>query len=254
MVAQFIHDPAEARDELKEIKSRIQDDHDSETNMNHDDLSDYLNSASSDDVYTNNNSLGRDIDAIQLPELPKILQDIENKKYYDDLTKKMNESLGLEDEVKSFLDTRLWERLYEYIQKHIGDFIIDGRLSIQLHIRYFLCTFIVAFIPGEFVILYPTVWIRLVPTALLKEDFFKRTFTSLRIFQDFVKERGKKEFLITFYFGRANTLLEDLKFLAKIPFMILSDMRGLISELINFEIRSEGFEEYKEKNKDKIYW
>lgn len=254
----LIQDPVGIKDEFEVIKKRIskinnENDEDEQTgnefgNSLVDDVS-----RDSDDVYSSINEQNPyDHTNEMAKKLPKVLDQAENKKYIEDLAKKLNDKLDLKNEIAGLSNDKAWNGLYKHFEMNFGNYCIDGKLSIQLHIRYFLCCYVILFIPGEFAFFYPALWPRLIPDFILSHDIMKDAITELRVFQNFVKAESSKSLLITFYFGRQNSVLEDLLFLLKIPSLIFSDPLAIVRELSMFEIKSEGYKDYKAIHKPKI--
>lgn len=243
------------KDDFDALKKRRFDwNSDSEIDTNYFQGNDSGASASSADVRSDNNTVPRKIRTKDMPIVPETLNEVENRRYIEDLAKKLNEELGLEREIMSIANEKAWAKAHDYLEHNLHLYLVDGELSIELHIRYFLCTYIVLFIPGEVVFCYPAFWSRLVPDIALKVDILREGLEAMRMFQDFVKEKGEHSFLISFYIARGNSLWDDLKFMLNIPFMLLSDFPGLIRELLNFKIKSEGYEDFKKANANKKYW
>lgn len=204
-------------------------------------------SASSDNANSDFNTAFPE--EIQLPEfdIPQSEKIEEQKKKIKQMTEKLNEALDLKGEITDVTDEEKWKKLFKHFEINIEDYIINGKLSIQLHIRYFLCCYIVAFIPADFIFFYPSFLIKIIPEDKIKIDFIAGAIKELKLFQEFVKSKASTSFLVTFYFGRKNTLIEDLKFIATIPNNLFSNPTSIIRELLGFELTSEGYAEYKEE-------
>ncbi|KAM0677757.1 hypothetical protein BDAP_000697 [Binucleata daphniae] len=172
-----------------------------------------------------------------------------NIDYVVQMGNSLNKSLGLKDEIATLADEKKWKDLYTHMQKNIDKYMFDGKLSIQLHIRYFACCFIVAFIPAEFIFAYPNIWEKLIPAKTYTIPILGDGIKEYRFFESFVKSKKDKSFLVTFYLGRKNTAIEDLKFLISLPRKIFYDPMSVLRELLDFEIRSEGYEEWRKNAK-----
>ncbi|KMV65953.1 hypothetical protein M970_060520 [Encephalitozoon cuniculi EcunIII-L] len=163
----------------------------------------------------------------------------------DELTKAFNKKIGT-TKVSGIHDKEAWNRLYEYLRLNFKDFLIDGHLSIELHIRYVLCCYVVAFIPGQFAFLFPAFYKVFIPKRAMKVPILGDALREIDRFLTFVSDRSTKTFIITFYVGRQNSLVEDLEFIKRVPDLIFSDPMAILRELLKFEIRSEGYSSKKE--------
>lgn len=163
----------------------------------------------------------------------------------DAMKEKLNKALGTNGNVGSLTDKNMWKGLYDHIILKFPDLSIDGHLGIQLHIRYFLCCYIVAFIPAEFAFFFPGVYKRLIPKKAYTVPILGDALIELETFLRFVRIESKTSFIITFFLGRRNSVKEDLKFLLEVPDKIFSDPMYLLREVLAFEIRAEGYKDYK---------
>ncbi|KAM0674317.1 hypothetical protein GVAV_002394 [Gurleya vavrai] len=215
-------------------------------NFNRDEIDDA--SASSSDFILEKSAIDKNKikEIIPLP-LSKSKQAEENEKLINDLHKNINERLDLDGEIASLNDKKKWKGLFDHLKLNFKDYFFDGKLSIQLHIRYFLCCYIIAFIPADFVFFYPAAWQRLLPEKVMKVPIFGDALREYKIFEKFVKDQAGKKFIVTFYFGRKNTLIEDLKFLVTLPDKIYNDPGSILRELLEFEITSEGYADFKKE-------
>ncbi|KAM0686994.1 hypothetical protein COBT_001775 [Conglomerata obtusa] len=209
-------------------------------------------SYSSEDAVSEQNSkslisIDKPLANITLP--PNSTQASEERyQYIKGLSKKINNALDLDaDEISSLVDEKQWRDLFSYFSLNLDDFIHNGSLSIQLHIRYFACCYIIAFLPADFIFFYPGAWHKLVPKELFQMQVIGDAIIEYKKFERFVKDQKDKKFLVTFYFGRKNTLLEDLKILIRIPKMIYRNPAKIFRELLEFEIRAEGYADFKKK-------
>ncbi|EJW02419.1 hypothetical protein EDEG_03161 [Edhazardia aedis USNM 41457] len=180
--------------------------------------------------------------------IPKSQEEIDlRKEQLSDATSKINKALGLSNEVGSISDLSIWERLYEYIKSNVEDLTVDGRIGITLHTRYFLCSYIIMFIPGNFVIVIPKILFSLIPTDFLKNNVIGNALREIKLFFDFVKNKSKNQFIIGFTLGLATDFVEDFEFILEIPNKMFSDPMSIIDKFLKFELRSDGFADYKEK-------
>ncbi|EOB14101.1 hypothetical protein NBO_38g0012 [Nosema bombycis CQ1] len=172
-------------------------------------------------------------------EAQKKVKDLES------LAKRINESYDLGDTVSSLTDKNMWERLHKYIKNHLKDFLIDGHLSIELQIRYVLCSYIIAFIPGQFAFVIPGFYTFLIPKKAHKIPIVSDALRGLKAFLRFSKDTSRESLFITFYFGRANSIAEDIDFILKIPDLIVNDPIAIIRELLAFRIKANGYDPVK---------
>lgn len=163
----------------------------------------------------------------------------------DELTKAFNKKIGT-TKVSGIHDRDAWNRLYNHLKLNFKDFMINGHLSIELHIRYVLCCYVVAFIPAQFAFLFPAFYKVLIPKKAMKVPILGDALRGLDRFLTFVSDRSTKTFIITFYFGRQNSLVEDIEFVKRVPDLIFTDPLAILRELLKFEIRSEGYDNKKE--------
>lgn len=255
-ISSFI-DPPNINDEFAKINNILKENtpkpQDEESSLiEHDSIS-----ASSDDFYSEINSYQpKDKKEEKLKEelgTDKMLAE-ENRKKMDLLTEQLAKALNLKDyELAKLTDKKKWRNLFKHFEHNWKDYLVNGKLAIQFHMRYFLCCYIVVFIPAEFAFAYPAAWSSLIPKDKIKNEFILEALNGFRTFQEFIKKKSKEEFLVTVYFGRANGVIDDLLMLMKIPKMLFEDIGGLIRELLNFEFRSDGFEEFK-KTKKRSWW
>lgn len=182
-------------------------------------------------------------------EEPKIVSpsdDIQSKEdILNELSKKFNETFDLDGHVSSLSDKNMWERFHNYIKLNLGDFLIDGHLSIELQIRYVLCSYIIAFIPGQFAFVVPGFYTYLIPKEAHKIPIVKDALKGLKKFFRFTKDTSRESLFITFYFGRANSISEDIDLILRIPDLILNDPITLIREILSFRIKAEGYDPNK---------
>lgn len=164
----------------------------------------------------------------------------------DELKRALNKELGTDSLVHGLHDRDMWRKLHGYLSLHFKDFMIDGHLSIELHIRYVLCCYIVAFIPAQFAFFFPAFYSMLIPKRAYKVPVLGDALRGLERFLKFVSDNSTKTFIITFYFGRQNSLVEDIEFIKRVPDLIFSDPLAILREVLKFEIRSEGYDNKRE--------
>ncbi|ADM11657.1 uncharacterized protein Eint_060490 [Encephalitozoon intestinalis ATCC 50506] len=181
----------------------------------------------------------------QVRSIP-IADDVEAKiEKVRELTKAFNKKIGTEN-VSGIHDREAWNKFYEYLKLNFKDFLIDGHLSIELHIRYVLCCYVVAFIPAEFAFLFPASYKIFIPKRAMKVPILGDAIKGIDRFLTFVSDRSSKTFIITFYVGRQNSLVEDIEFIKRVPDLIFTNPIEILREILKFEIRSEGYDNKKE--------
>lgn len=176
-----------------------------------------------------------------------IADDVEKKVgKMDELKKALNSKLGTDGLISGLHDKDMWKKLHKYLELNFGDFMIDGHLSIELHIRYILCSYVVVFIPAQFAFFFPAFYTIFIPKKAYKIPVVGDALRGLDRFLKFVSDRSTKTFIITFYFGRQNSMVEDIEFIKRIPDLIFTDPLAILRELLKFEIRSEGYSNKQE--------
>ncbi|EPR80037.1 hypothetical protein SLOPH_915 [Spraguea lophii 42_110] len=185
----------------------------------------------------------------------KILSETKNiqkaKDDIDRMEKYIQNELNLPN-VKSIVDKKIWEGLLNYLKNNFADFLDkNGNLSIPITIKYMFCFYIVAFMPSQFVFFFPSSIMKLIPKKSYEVPILKDFVTEFKSFLLFVKEDNKESFLTTLVIGRKRPLLEDLKFLIHIPVKIFSEPLSLIRDCMGFKFFAKGYDEYKEKQKNK---
>ncbi|KAF9764470.1 hypothetical protein NGRA_0550 [Nosema granulosis] len=194
-----------------------------------------------------------DLRAMKLdtPKFVSPAEDIQTKQEtLDDLAKKFNEAFDLDGNVSSLTDKDMWKRMHDYIKLNLKDFLFDGHLSIELQIRYVFCSYIIAFIPAQFAFVVPGFYTYLIPKKAHKIPIVKDALRGLKTFFRFTKATSRESLFITFYFGRANSISEDLDLILRIPNLIMNDPVSLIRELLAFRIKAAGYDPEKyRKNK-----
>lgn len=164
----------------------------------------------------------------------------------DELKDAINNKLETDGFVSGLHDRDAWNRLHKFLTLNFRDYIIDGHLSVELHIRYILCCYVVAFVPAEFAFFFPAFYDVFVPKKAHKIPILCDLLRGLDRFLKFVSDSSRKTFIITFYVGRRNSLLEDIDFIKKIPDLLFTDPLAILRELLKFEIRAEGYNNKKE--------
>lgn len=176
-----------------------------------------------------------------------IADDAERKlKKMEELKKALNKKLGTDGLISGLHDKDMWKRLHRYLTLNFKDFMLDGHLSIELQIRYVLCCYVVACIPAQFAFFFPASYGIIIPTKARRIPILSDALKGLDRFLKFVSDKSTETFIITFYFGRQNSLLEDIDFIKKIPDLMFTDPLAILRELLKFEIRSEGYDNKKE--------
>ncbi|KCZ81034.1 hypothetical protein H312_01520 [Anncaliia algerae PRA339] len=162
----------------------------------------------------------------------------------DLMTKKLNRLLG-DDLIKSPFDRKLWQKLYEFLMEHLEDFMVDGCIGIEMHIKYFLCVYIVAFIPGEFVFAFPAFLPKLLPKKAFKIPIVRDILIEMNNFLRFVRWRSQKTLIIPFFIGKKNSLKKDLEIIRRIPDLIFDDPQYLFTSLFALKVNARGYEKFK---------
>ncbi|WUR02069.1 putative SP-containing protein [Vairimorpha necatrix] len=201
-----------------------------------------------DDSSSTNKELFDDIGDNKLP-IKNPLSASENaqltKDKLNEFNNSLNEILNLEQTVNSLTDKDMWKNLHDYIIKNWDKFFIDGHFSIQLQLRYVLCSYVIAFIPGQFAFCIPGFYTYLIPKKAYKVPILSDALLGVKKFFKFCKKTSRDKLFVTFYFGRANSLQEDLEFIKKIPEMIVNNPIGIIRELLSFSVKAEGYDPTK---------
>lgn len=176
-----------------------------------------------------------------LPPVPQSEDASMTQEKLEDFTKKFNDALQLDDVVKPITDKDMWKRLHDYIISHWDKFFIDGHLSVALELRYIMCSYVIAFIPGQFAFVIPGFYTYLIPKQVYKIPIISDALRGVKRFFKFCKKTSRDKLFLTFYFGRANSLKQDLEFLKRIPDMIKNNPVGIIRELLAFSIKADGY-------------
>lgn len=179
-------------------------------------------------------------------DVPPTESVIEKTEKLDEMKRKLNEALGTGDEVKGLTDGEMWKRLHDYLVLNFGDFLVNGQLGVEMHIRYFLCCYVVVFLPMQTAFFVPAMFFKWIPRSAYKTPVLSDALRSLETFLKFVRKESESTFLINFVVGRKNTLKEDLRFILDIPKKIFSDPAFVIREFLGFEIRARGFNKFKQ--------
>lgn len=164
----------------------------------------------------------------------------------DSMDEYINDQLGLpKGSVPTINNKKAFKKLHDWIMLHFDDLALNGRLAISLEIRYFMCTYIVAFIPAQFAFFFPRALVSVIPATdkPVISDFVK----ALKTFLDFVKANESGELFITFSIGRTFNLKNDFDFILSIPKKILSDPLYLLKQALMFDLKAAGLEEYRAK-------
>lgn len=159
----------------------------------------------------------------------------------EDFNKAYTKALKLEGSISSITDKDMWERLHKYIINNWGKFLIDGHFSIGFQIRYVMCSYVIAFIPGEFAFVIPGFYTYLIPKKAYNVPIISDALKGLKKFFKFCKKTSRDKLFITFYFGRSNSIQQDLDFIKNIPVMITNNPLGILRELLGFRIKAEGY-------------
>lgn len=178
-------------------------------------------------------------------DVPPTEDVIEKAEKLDEMKRKLNEALGTGDEVKGLTNKEMWKSLHDYLVLNLNDFLIDGHLGVEMQIRYFLCCYVVVFLPMQTAFFVPAIFFKWIPRSAYKTSVLNDALKSLETFLQFVRNESQSKFLISFVVGRKNVLKEDLQFILDIPQKIFSDPAFIIREFLGFEIRARGFTKFK---------
>lgn len=201
-----------------------------------------------DEPVSDEKELLDDLEAIKIEDPSTISpsEDVQAKvETLGDIATRFNEVHGLKKGVSSLTDKNMWKRLHAYIKLNLGDFLINGNLSIQLEIRYILCCYVIAFIPGQFAFVVPGFYTYLIPKKAHTIPIVSDGLKGLKAFFRFAKDKSRESLFITFYFGRANSISEDIDFILRIPDLLVHDPVSLLREFLKFKIKAEGYDSLK---------
>lgn len=165
----------------------------------------------------------------------------QTNKILEDFTQIFQNTYDLGNTVSPINDKNMWKKLYDYINANLKDFFVDGTFSIELQIRYVMCSYIIAFIPGQFAFVIPGFYTYLIPKKAYNIPIISDALRGMKKFFKFCKKTSRESLFITFYFGRKNSLQDDIKFILKIPELISTDPMAIIRELLEFRIKAEGY-------------
>ncbi|ELQ74369.1 hypothetical protein THOM_2732, partial [Trachipleistophora hominis] len=183
----------------------------------------------------------------QRQPLPKCAISEETERMHTDLNSMadyINDQLGLpKDAVPSINNKKAFKRLYDWLMLHFDDLALNGRIAISLEIRYFMCAYIVAFLPAQFAFFFPRALVKIIPSTdkPIIGDFVK----SLKTFLDFVKANEQGELFITFSVGRSFNSKRDFDFILAIPKKIISDPLYVLQQALMFDLKAAGLEEFR---------
>lgn len=159
--------------------------------------------------------------------------------------------------IPSINNSNLFEEFYKYLKINFE----DVEITFTLEFRYFLCCFIVLHIPSQYGFFFPKFFINFLPdndtdnTDSESEeeglddilvDVVQSYIKDFKNFLKFVEEKKKDTLLIPVNF----TIRTNYEFIKNIPKLIWDEPEELIKQIAKFDIYVEGFEEWKEINKD----
>ena len=159
----------------------------------------------------------------------------ENNAKLDNQADTLNQYLGT-NKMLPWTSRNLWKIIYDFIMKHIEDFLKDTKLSFKIHIRYAMCTFIVPLLPTEYFLIFPSFYERLIPMKFKRNEFVMMFLQAANSFLMKVRKRSAKELLPTFIFARKGSSLDDIKFMLTIPELITTDPMKLLRWVFEFEL------------------
>lgn len=154
----------------------------------------------------------------------------------------------LDFDIHSFNDD-FWKKLHNYIILNWKELNINGSLAINFEIRYFMCVYIILFIPEEIGFFIPARYKMIIPKKLYKIPIVKDILNEMDLFLKYIKIKSKGKLLITAYFGKRNCLKSDLNFLLNLKDRIINEPLSVIRDILSFEIWTDGYDEFKKTNK-----
>lgn len=203
------------------------------------------NDSSIDDKEIQDDFLDAKLNNFEIPPLSQAEDIAQTNKILEDFSKMFQETFDLGNTVSPINDKNMWKRLHDYINSHLKDFFVDGSFSIQLQIRYVMCSYVIAFIPGQFAFVIPGFYTYLIPKRAYSIPLLSDALLGMKKFFKFCKNTSRDSLFITFYFGRKNSVQDDIKFILKIPELISTDPMAIIRELLEFRIKAEGYDPNK---------
>lgn len=210
-------------------------------------ITNYKEKDNNSDSSSSNKELFDDIGSNKIKEnssikIPQAEDALLTEKKLDEFHKIFTEALELKDTVSSITDKDMWKRLYDYIAKNLPKFFVDGHFSIAFEIRYVMCSYVVANIPGQFAFVIPGFYTYLIPRKAYTIPIISDGLKGIKKFFKFCKQTSKNQLMITFYIGRENSALEDLKFILEIPHLIINNPLGILRELLGFRVKAAGYD------------
>lgn len=169
----------------------------------------------------------------------------------DLMAKKLNRLIEDDSLIKPVTDKEIWTRLYEFLKENLDEFMIDGHLGVEMHIKYIFCVYVVAFIPAEFVFAFPAFLPKLLPKKAFKIPVVRDILEEMTNFLKFIRFRSKKTLIIPFFIGKKNSVLEDLELIKKIPELIYDDPEKLFKSLFALKVNAKGYDDFKKQIKPK---
>jgi len=159
---------------------------------------------------------------------------------FDESKSRLGALIG-EENVYSFVDESLWQRIYEYIRDHLDEFLQNNSLGILLQIRYSFCFYIVAFLPAEVIVPIPAKYGFIIPASARKIEILRRALDRLKEFFAFVKKESKTSFLINFTLSRKGSVKEDIEFILQIPILLKNEPMKVLRWFLDYDLKAAGF-------------
>lgn len=154
----------------------------------------------------------------------------------------------LEDQVKAlskFMDTnnmyplnsrKLWEMIYDFIIKHLDDFLKNNQIQFKIYMRYSFCAYIVPLLPTQYFLIFPSFYKILIPPKFKKNEFVASFLKIMDSFLEKVKKRSSNEMLPAFDFVRKGSSKDDLKMILEIPELVTTEPLKIVRWLIDFHL------------------
>lgn len=187
-------------------------------------------------------------------DIPKNIKQLKLYNNYEKQLKEQEEQINKElnltlkkEKIYSINNKDIYDKFLKYISLNINDYLINGKLGIEFQIRYFACCFIIIFIPGEIGFFFPAQIIKWIPKKLKLKKFISNFILETELFFKFIKIESSSQFLINVIFGRSNSLFKDIEDCVYAIRDLIKFPEKSIKTLLDFQIRSIGYNEFKEK-------
>lgn len=189
------------------------------------------------------------------PMTKKEMKEMRNDEF-ESMENYINNKLKLNKGSLPSLNSRsFFKNLHNWILQHLNDLVIDGRLGITLEMRYFLCCFIVLYIPPQYGFFFPKFLISLLDNKKLKNknETLKKIIEEIKTFFDYIESTKKDKFLVSFTISRSFRIGIDEKtllWIKELPDRFFNDLKSLLSNImLDWNFKAEGYNEWKHKKK-----